>query len=142
PCRSARRTQHPIFLRAPALRDPPTPCPASGLRPPSSSPLSAPSPPEASTLSLHDALPIFRSCLAERLRPARFIKSMFDLRTGILDRKSTRLNSSHVSISYAVFCLKTKKKRRRTGARAHQERALRVAAPHAQPRCQRRPPLP
>src|SRR5699024_12739595 len=27
------------------------------------------------------------------------------------DRKSTRLNSSHVSISYAVFCLKTKKKR-------------------------------
>src|SRR5699024_11461199 len=28
------------------------------------------------------------------------------------DRKSTRLNSSHVSISYAVFCLKKKKKRR------------------------------
>src|SRR5699024_11667935 len=28
----------------------------------------------------------------------------------ILDRKSTRLNSSHVSISYAVFCLKKKKK--------------------------------
>src|SRR5690242_20866291 len=31
------------------------------------------------------------------------------------DRKSTRLNSSHMSISYAVFCLK-KKKERRTGA--------------------------
>src|SRR5690606_41422479 len=30
------------------------------------------------------------------------------------DRKSTRLNSSHVKISYAVFCLKKKKKRRRT----------------------------
>src|SRR5437868_8400602 len=29
---------------------------------------------------------------------------------GVLDRKSTRLNSSHVSISYAVFCLKKKKK--------------------------------
>src|SRR5690554_7757741 len=29
---------------------------------------------------------------------------------GILDRKSTRLNSSHVRISYAVFCLKKKKK--------------------------------
>src|SRR5690349_24170580 len=29
-----------------------------------------------------------------------------------LDRKSTRLNSSHVEISYAVFCLKKKKKRR------------------------------
>src|SRR3989442_10590294 len=31
---------------------------------------------------------------------------------GNLDRKSTRLNSSHVRISYAVFCLKKKKKRR------------------------------
>src|SRR5438874_8694720 len=30
---------------------------------------------------------------------------------GISDRKSTRLNSSHVEISYAVFCLKKKKKR-------------------------------
>src|SRR5699024_12095205 len=30
--------------------------------------------------------------------------------TAILDRKSTRLNSSHVSISYAVFCLKKKKR--------------------------------
>src|SRR5699024_11426260 len=32
-------------------------------------------------------------------------------REQILDRKSTRLNSSHVSISYAVFCLKKKKKK-------------------------------
>src|SRR5438445_8870438 len=31
---------------------------------------------------------------------------------GVLDRKSTRLNSSHANISYAVFCLKKKKKRR------------------------------
>src|SRR5699024_11747313 len=31
-----------------------------------------------------------------------------------LDRKSTRLNSSHVSISYAVFCLKKKKEKRKT----------------------------
>src|SRR5207249_11032384 len=30
------------------------------------------------------------------------------------DRKSTRLNSSHVSISYAVFCLKKKKKKKKT----------------------------
>src|SRR5439155_10420818 len=30
--------------------------------------------------------------------------------TPVLDRKSTRLNSSHVAISYAVFCLKKKKK--------------------------------
>src|SRR3989449_3015175 len=34
--------------------------------------------------------------------------------SGILDRKSTRLNSSHGYISYAVFCLKKKKHRRRT----------------------------
>src|SRR5690348_17778134 len=33
---------------------------------------------------------------------------------GVLDRKSTRLNSSHPSISYAVFCLKKKKKKKTT----------------------------
>src|SRR5699024_11598612 len=80
----------------------------------------------ASSLSLHDALPIFlrraspryRSlaghqpedlrCVAHHLldtvsstRPPRESHPR-------LDRKSTRLNSSHVSISYAVFCLKKK----------------------------------
>src|SRR5699024_11463480 len=35
------------------------------------------------------------------------------LKPMILDRKSTRLNSSHVSISYAVFCLKKKKKNKK-----------------------------
>src|SRR5438067_8020365 len=35
--------------------------------------------------------------------------ALFDTRDQLLDRKSTRLNSSHVSISYAVFCLKKKK---------------------------------
>src|SRR5688572_32462229 len=34
------------------------------------------------------------------------------VRNGVLDRKSTRLNSSHSQISYAVFCLKKKKKHR------------------------------
>src|SRR5690606_41773637 len=34
-----------------------------------------------------------------------------EVTTGLLDRKSTRLNSSHVKISYAVFCLKKKKQR-------------------------------
>src|SRR5688572_32282746 len=34
------------------------------------------------------------------------------VQTGRVDRKSTRLNSSHSQISYAVFCLKKKKKRR------------------------------
>src|SRR5699024_11522792 len=33
----------------------------------------------------------------------------FDMKLTLLDRKSTRLNSSHVSISYAVYCLKKKK---------------------------------
>src|SRR5438874_9090434 len=36
-----------------------------------------------------------------------------DAGPSILDRKSTRLNSSHVEISYAVFCLKKKKKKKR-----------------------------
>src|SRR5690348_17690108 len=36
------------------------------------------------------------------------------------DRKSTRLNSSHPSISYAVFCLKKKKSRNRSDSHSHQ----------------------
>src|SRR6266496_5769276 len=60
---------------------------------------------EIYTLSLHDALPISAE-RAQRLggdghRP---------LGQPGGDRKSTRLNSSHVEISYAVFCLKKKKK--------------------------------
>src|SRR5438876_3802649 len=77
---------------------------------------------EIYTLSLHDALPIYHD---DRLRagggaprgqepprsdlpglPAR------SLRGG--DRKSTRLNSSHPSISYAVFCLKKKNRKSNT----------------------------
>src|SRR2546427_8923942 len=40
-----------------------------------------------------------------------------------LDRKSTRLNSSHSQISYAVFCLKKKKKPRPQRAPAHKQHA-------------------
>src|SRR5690625_6615089 len=36
-------------------------------------------------------------------------KEAFELNDPVIDRKSTRLNSSHVAISYAVFCLKKKK---------------------------------
>src|SRR5690242_21529010 len=36
-----------------------------------------------------------------------------EVRRGDADRKSTRLNSSHMSISYAVFCLKKKKKKKK-----------------------------
>src|SRR6266849_9984850 len=59
---------------------------------------------EIYTLSLHDALPIYRREL-ERWS-ARHSELPRDPPT---DRKSTRLNSSHEWISYAVFCLKKKK---------------------------------
>src|SRR5438874_8854162 len=62
---------------------------------------------EIYTLSLHDALPICFDDIVpgfEDSRPADFVNV-----NGTLDRKSTRLNSSHVEISYAVFCLKKKK---------------------------------
>src|SRR5437870_8414385 len=42
-----------------------------------------------------------------------------DDRVDIRDRKSTRLNSSHVAISYAVFCLKKKKKKKNTSCNSY-----------------------
>src|SRR5438067_10792835 len=65
---------------------------------------------EIYTLSLHDALPI-SGHVAERIDYDEFGNVLADSAPGFqpLDRKSTRLNSSHVSISYAVFCLKKKK---------------------------------
>src|SRR5256885_8664422 len=42
-----------------------------------------------------------------------------DLAERVADRKSTRLNSSHLVISYAVFCLKKKKKSVHTNSRIH-----------------------
>src|SRR5207249_6517069 len=89
-----------------------------------------PPPPELYTLSLHDALPIFTTPSSPRREhrcrvasgnvsrsPERSSESpgssSLTRRRAIWtrDRKSTRLNSSHVSISYAVFCLKKKKKK-------------------------------
>src|SRR3712207_7501626 len=84
---------------------------------------------EIYTLSLHDALPIYFPSQVEfssnqphegspetqfRMRPHRtFFRQFFNDRLrfsdGLEDRKSTRLNSSHANISYAVFCLKKKK---------------------------------
>src|SRR3970282_2818618 len=59
---------------------------------------------EIYTLSLHDALPIFGTpgelTAVVRSRRTRIARQLRE------DRKSTRLNSSHVEISYAVFCLK------------------------------------
>src|SRR2546430_14562217 len=62
---------------------------------------------EIYTLSLHDALPI--SLGAIRMK-ALGTKSVDDATAWAVstDRKSTRLNSSHSQISYAVFCLKKK----------------------------------
>src|SRR5689334_23409691 len=76
---------------------------------------------EIYTLSLHDALPIFD---ALRDDPEHGLRTAIDLlmiatssplqwqkaSPTAEDRKSTRLNSSHSSISYAVFCLKKKKR--------------------------------
>src|SRR5258708_20233317 len=64
---------------------------------------------EIYTLSLHDALPISRT--TDGGLPARVPSSicMPSTTTELTDRKSTRLNSSHQIISYAVFCLKKKK---------------------------------
>src|SRR2546427_8865085 len=73
---------------------------------------------EIYTLSLHDALPIFSARLCHYLardhlgwqRPERppYLPEPFARER---DRKSTRLNSSHSQISYAVFCLKKKSTR-------------------------------
>src|SRR2546422_11393913 len=82
---------------------------------------------EIYTLSLHDALPISRDrgegpgahappCGHEPQQPGPPLRGPGPLRRGraapparAQDRKSTRLNSSHGYISYAVFCLKKKK---------------------------------
>src|SRR5437870_6220992 len=45
----------------------------------------------------------------QRAHPTRAAGSVHEVEGGMQDRKSTRLNSSHVAISYAVFCLKKKK---------------------------------
>src|SRR5256886_12566405 len=61
---------------------------------------------EIYTLSLHDALPIFKA--HHWIDQAGYRGGLGRRATGP-DRKSTRLNSSHSQISYAVFCLKKKK---------------------------------
>src|SRR5947209_15416472 len=78
-----------------------------------------PATPKTYTLSLHDALPIFGPVHfevravrcghkpAQFAMPGRLGMSEVEPRPK-QDRKSTRLNSSHANISYAVFCLKKK----------------------------------
>src|SRR3712207_8005303 len=68
---------------------------------------------EIYTLSLHDALPICRRPTRDRAGSAGRSRQSAGTRrlatsSAGADRKSTRLNSSHANISYAVFCLKKK----------------------------------
>src|SRR5690554_7794645 len=83
---------------------------------------------EIYTLSLHDALPISPVFVGEpnKIWPddSKFGATAYSaykadkksrsevVYVGAKDRKSTRLNSSHVRISYAVFCLKKKNKKK------------------------------
>src|SRR5689334_24838541 len=60
---------------------------------------------EIYTLSLHDALPIYEQHGPHHDPDRSHRAIVYQL---FVDRKSTRLNSSHSSISYAVFCLKKK----------------------------------
>src|ERR1039458_10624087 len=73
---------------------------------------------EIYTLSLHDALPI---CHEHELRHAQSLPGWFE-RLYQQDRKSTRLNSSHLGISYAVFCLQKKNVNREVDGHTFQVR--------------------
>src|SRR5256885_17260416 len=73
---------------------------------------------EIYTLSLHDALPISSEESSRRSGhtaaawnevPPDVVQETLSYSVTTIDRKSTRLNSSHLVISYAVFCLKKKK---------------------------------
>src|SRR5207245_10630093 len=108
----ARPRSTPEHTRDPPLRPMPRP-PHEWPRSPTALLFyyKAPATTEIYTLSLHDALPISRRETPSPLQPgARGHIYKERCRPVVRDRKSTRLNSSHGSISYAVFCLKKKKK--------------------------------
>src|SRR2546430_4002717 len=78
---------------------------------------------EIYTLSLHDALPISARSAAPSCTSSFTSASRFPTWG---DRKSTRLNSSHSQISYAVFCLK-KKNRRTARSRDSEGKQLKLS---------------
>src|SRR5256885_6838027 len=94
---------------------------------------------EIYTLSLHDALPISGAGHGFRVGARAFGLASAGIHRWITvqDRKSTRLNSSHLVISYAVFCLKKKKTARpavehgpsRHGLRPSSSRLLASSSP-------------
>src|SRR3712207_7113981 len=90
---------------------------------------------EIYTLSLHDALPISAQqaehChgrTVSRPQDHQLLARRFGRVVGRLDRKSTRLNSSHANISYAVFCLKKKKNHPSINLQTHH---IDTTPPHA-----------
>src|SRR5437879_7206344 len=101
----------------------------------------APATPEIYTLSLHDALPIFELDSVANNGDAGFRHtSAFHGEPFVRfigDRKSTRLNSSHRCISYAVFCLKKKNKKiphshrvaTKKSVRSHQSTSIKMTLP-------------
>src|SRR2546430_13078870 len=88
---------------------------------------------EIYTLSLHDALPISLAlCGGGHARRHRRARGTGDQR-GAGDRKSTRLNSSHSQISYAVFCLKKKKQTREHSTTPTSRQAMHTLTLHDEP---------
>src|SRR5205814_5545198 len=86
---------------------------------------------EIYTLSLHDALPICKSgnFPATVLGKADvfYMSQFFEFLAEPPDRKSTRLNSSHLGISYAVFCLKKKNRASRKALPSRWGRRFRLS---------------
>src|SRR6202790_5821266 len=78
---------------------------------------------EIYTLSLHDALPIYNFLHVLLDKDTATLGSALNI---CLDRKSTRLNSGHYNISYAVFCLKKKTKKTYKNRKISQQRAHRT----------------
>src|SRR5258707_3899967 len=82
---------------------------------------------EIYTLSLHDALPIFFQQIklavnqVQQMNQDNMVLANNRARA-LADRKSTRLNSSHANISYAVFCLKKKNMEKRPSTRLSREK--------------------
>src|SRR5476649_1254458 len=83
---------------------------------------------EIYTLSLHD---LFRSIRWHALLPQFPSVRRFDAFNAVRDRKSTRLNSSHTVISYAVFCLKQKNHSGPVGRRGQHTRPWDPRLPRA-----------
>src|SRR5256886_16125567 len=84
---------------------------------------------EIYTLSLHDALPIYKVSDSIQVTTSRDVLAAMARGEGpsdaFIDRKSTRLNSSHSQISYAVFCLKKKKKKKHNSRRYNMSSTIR-----------------